>query len=83
MYLSQFDLDVRHKSGRDLVIPDALSRLPSFDKDENDESSKDILNNIDAYAGNEKSRSGSHSLTGSSGRNGYRVCVRERRDIVV
>jgi hypothetical protein len=28
MYLSQFRLDIRHRSGKSNVIPDALSRLP-------------------------------------------------------
>lgn len=30
-YLSQFSLDVRHKPGKDNVVPDALSRLSSTD----------------------------------------------------
>ena len=28
-YLSQFDICIKHKAGRDHVIPDALSRLPA------------------------------------------------------
>ncbi len=57
MYLSQFDLDVRHKSERNHVISDALSRLSSFDDFEaiNDEKSAknqddNILDDIEIYA---------------------------------
>ncbi len=51
MYLSQFDLNIRHKSDKDHVISNALSRLSSledenFTKKQND----DILNDINAYA---------------------------------
>ena len=31
-FLSQFDLDVRHKPGKDHIIPDALSRLASMNR---------------------------------------------------
>jgi hypothetical protein len=47
MYLSQFDLDVRHKSERDHVISDALSRLSSFDS--SIDKITNILKNVDAY----------------------------------
>jgi hypothetical protein len=52
MYLSQFDLDIRHKSKRDHVISDALSRLSAWNDDEEKitkNSNSNILNDIDAY----------------------------------
>jgi hypothetical protein len=51
MYLSQFDLDIRHKSKRDHVISDVLSRLSFFQNDEKTmkNSNDNILNDIDAY----------------------------------
>jgi hypothetical protein len=50
MYLSQFDLDVRHKSERDHVILDALSRLSSFDEGKSSkDSNSDTLDDIDVY----------------------------------
>ncbi len=50
MYLSQFDLNIRHKTERDHVIPNVLSRFSCFDeekftKNEND----DILNDVETY----------------------------------
>ncbi len=48
MYLSQFDLNIRHKSDRDHVIPNALSRLPSFE-DFKENSNDDILKDIKTY----------------------------------
>jgi hypothetical protein len=52
MYLSQFDLDIRHKSKRDHVISNALSRFSFFQNDEKTMKNSDnnILNDIDAYA---------------------------------
>jgi hypothetical protein len=52
MYLSQFDLDIRHKSERNHVISDALSRLSFFQSDEKfiENSDDNTLNDIDAYA---------------------------------
>jgi hypothetical protein len=47
MYLSQFELDVRHKSERDHVISDALFRLSSFDS--STEKISNTLENVDAY----------------------------------
>ncbi len=62
MYLSQFDLDIKHKSKRDHVISNVLSRLSSFQSDEtkitdnsnnnveNDENSNsNILDDINVY----------------------------------
>jgi hypothetical protein len=43
MYLSQFDLNVRHKADRDHVILDALFRLSFFDSEE---ITKEIAKNI-------------------------------------
>ncbi len=53
MYLSQFDLDIKHKSERDHVISDALSRLSFFEN--NDEKltknqNSDTLEDIEMYA---------------------------------
>ena len=45
-YLSQFSLDVRHKSGKDNIVSDALSRLSSADvclSESNDYSELDAL----------------------------------------
>ncbi len=47
MYLSQFDLDIRHKADRDHVISDVLSRLSCF---EDDSEEFDTLKDVDAYA---------------------------------
>jgi hypothetical protein len=47
MYLSQFELDVRHKSKWDHVISDALSRLSSFDN--SIEKILNTLKNVNAY----------------------------------
>jgi hypothetical protein len=52
MYLSQFDLDIRHKSEKDHVISDALSRLSAWNDDEEKItkiSNSNILDDIDAY----------------------------------
>jgi hypothetical protein len=50
MYLSQFDLNVRHKSKRDHIISDVLSRLSSFEDEKFTKNlENDILNDIDAY----------------------------------
>lgn len=47
-YLSQFDLDVRHKAGRLHTVPDALSRLPAL---AGEERASDIgeLDRVDAF----------------------------------
>ncbi len=51
MYLSQFNLDVRHKSERDHVISNVLSRLSFFENEKSQENhDSNILNDIDAYA---------------------------------
>jgi hypothetical protein len=55
MYLSQFNLNIKHKSERDHIILNVLSRLSSFENDDftkNRDFTKnhDILNDIDAYA---------------------------------
>jgi hypothetical protein len=47
MYLSQFDLDIRHKADRDHVIFDALFRLSCF---EDDSEEFDILKDVNVYA---------------------------------
>jgi hypothetical protein len=52
MYLSQFDLDIRHKSKRDHVISDALSRLSTFQNDNekiSDNSDNNTLDDINVY----------------------------------
>lgn len=50
MYLSQFDLNIRHKSERDHIISDALSRLSCFDERKFTKNQDDnILDDIDAY----------------------------------
>jgi hypothetical protein len=54
MYLSQFDLNIQHKSDRDHVILDALSRLSSFENTNSEELTKnqehDTLEDINVYA---------------------------------
>jgi hypothetical protein len=51
MYLSQFDLDIKHKLKRNHIISDALSRLSFFQNNEKTlkNSNNNTLNNIDAY----------------------------------
>ncbi len=52
MYLSQFKLNVRHKSERDHVILDALSRLSFFDVDDEkftENHYNNTLDDIEAY----------------------------------
>jgi hypothetical protein len=51
MYLSQFDLNIRHKSNRDHIISNALSRLFSFDNEEKFRKNLDVdtLNDIKTY----------------------------------
>ncbi len=51
MYLSQFDLNIRHKSDREHVISDALSRLSCFEDEKlTKKQDDDILDDIEAYA---------------------------------
>jgi hypothetical protein len=50
MYLSSFDLNVRHKSERDHIILDALSRLSFFDEEKfSKDSNSDTLDVINVY----------------------------------
>jgi hypothetical protein len=52
MYLSQFNLDIKHKSERNHVISNALSRLSSWNDDEEKitkNSNNNILNDINTY----------------------------------
>jgi hypothetical protein len=49
MYLSQFELNIRHKFDRDHVISDALFRLSFFDEKSAENQNTDTLNDIDAY----------------------------------
>jgi hypothetical protein len=51
IYLSQFDLNIWHKSDRDHVISNALFRLLSFETEKFTENQiSDILDNIEIYA---------------------------------
>ncbi len=49
-YLSQFELNIRHKFGRDHVISDALFRLSFFDEKFTENQNTDTLNDIETYA---------------------------------
>lgn len=49
MYLSQFELDIRHKFDRDHVISDALFRLSSFDEKFMKNQNIDTLDDIETY----------------------------------
>ncbi len=49
MYLFQFDLDIRHKSEKDHVILNALSRLFSLDEKLSENQNNNILNDIKTY----------------------------------
>ncbi len=50
MYLSQFELNIRHKFDRDHVISDALFRLSFFDEKFTENQNIDTLNDIETYA---------------------------------
>jgi hypothetical protein len=50
MYLSQFELNIRHKSERDHIISNVLSRLSSFENEKSQKNhNNNILNDINAY----------------------------------